>query len=456
MDRKPDFKRLEGTSRDFALEVLYYCREKGMFAHKALTVASAGKSEAKGSRKAATEMSFGSIRRLISLDRAISQASGRDIGTVDPVLADILRIAVYQLLFMRGEAPYAVVDSAVEQAKRLMGKGASGFANAILRKVSAPGFTPSVPDRGSDPAAWLSVTESHPLWIVKDWIGRFGMDAAEGMCRYDNETPPAFVRVNSMKTTRDELIERLAENGTRPVPGGISPFAVRLPSWDAVASGEAFEEGLYSVQDQSSMLVAEMLAPEPGEFVIDMCAAPGGKTCHAAELARDGAKVLACDSNANRLELVDQNARRLSLKSVETMTADASKLYESFAGKADAVMADVPCSGLGVLSRRPDARWRKDYSQADEFAKIGSAILDSAAMCLRPGGRLVFSTCTVSERENELQLKDFLARHKEFAPVPLARLEALGISGKGSGYAQLLQGIHESDGFFISLFHKLN
>jgi len=119
-------------------------------------------------------------------------------------------------------------------------------------------------------------------------------------------------------------------------------------------------------------------------------------------------------------------------------------------------MADVPCSGLGVLSRRPDARWRKDYSQADEFAKIGSAILDSAAMCLRPGGRLVFSTCTVSERENELQLKDFLARHKEFAPVPLARLEALGISGKGSGYAQLLQGIHESDGFFISLFHKLN
>lgn len=456
MDRKPDFNRLEGTSRDFALEVLYYCHEKGMFAHKALTVAAVGKTGEKASRGAATEMSFGSIRRLISLDRAISQASGRAIEAVDPLLADILRIAVYQLLYMRKEASYAVVDSAVEQAKRLIGKGASGFANAVLRKVAAAGFALELPDPGSDPAAWLSVAESHPLWIVEDWTERFGMEAATGMCRYDNETPPAFVRVNSMKLTRDELIDRLAEKGSRPAPGGISPYAVKLPSWDSVASGDAFEEGLYSVQDQSSMLVAEMLAPKPGEFVIDMCAAPGGKTCHAAELAQDGARVLACDSNAKRLDLVGQNARRLSLKSVETMTADASKLHEKFAGKADAVMADVPCSGLGVLSRRPDARWRKDPSQTEEFAKISSSILDSAAQCLRPGGRLVFSTCTVSERENEKQLEDFLSRHHDFSPVPLKRLETLGISGEGSGYAQLLQGIHESDGFFIALLHKSN
>lgn len=455
MDRKPQFDRLEGTSRDLALEVLYYCNREGMFAHKALATASMRAKPAASVRKSATEIAFGAIRRMLALDYAIAKTSGRTLGEIDPLLADILRIASYQIVYMRSEAGYAVVDSAVEQAKKLAHKSASGFVNAVLRKMTAPGFTAPLPDRAADPALWLSVSESHPRWMVDDWIARFGFDRAFTMCRYDNEAPPASIRRNSMKASASDLASMLLDAGMESEPGSLSPYALVLKSWEDVTSNPKFSEGYYSVQDQSSMLVAEVLDLLPGETVLDICSAPGGKACHAAEIMNDRGRVVAADSNAPRLELVNDNARRLGLKSVETVVADARTIHSKYEGAVDAVIADLPCSGLGVLSRRPDARWRKDAKQAKSLAEAGASMLDSAAKCLKIGGRMAFSTCTVSVEENENQLRSFLDRHPGFGPVPIRRLEELGYSSPGSGYAQLLQGVHGSDGFFISLISRL-
>ncbi len=454
MVRRPAFENLSGTSRDIALEVLYYCMQEGLFAHKALSDVQRMRKPDQRARASATEMAFGAIRMLLPLDNIIEAASGRKIKQIDPQIACVLRLAAYQLFYMKGEAGFAVVDAAVEQAKKISNTGAAGFVNAVLRKATAAGFAPVLPDRNTEPEKWLSIVQSHPDWIIKQWVSRFGMDKAFLMCQYDNASPQAVIRVNTMKNTRAALLESLKAEGKPAAEGAISEYAIRLEGWGGAASGALFEAGCYSVQDESSMLVAEVLDPKAGELILDVCSAPGGKACHAAELSADSADIIAVDSNSARLALVEDNAARLGLKCIRTMAADASKLHFRYQDKADAVMADVPCSGLGVLSRRADARWRKDPTQAAQFAKIGADILDSAAVCLKKGGRLVFSTCTVSEQENEEQVAAFLARHKDFSLQPLKRLEGLGFSEPGSGMAQLLQGVHGSDGFFLALMRK--
>ena len=454
MARRPSFENLSGTSRDVALEVLYNCLAEGQFAHKALTDASSWRRTEARSRAAATEMAFGAIRMKLALDWAIVKAAERPESRIDPVTMQILRLAEYQLSYMRDDARYAIVDTAVMQARKLTNQGAAGFVNAVLRKLSSPTFDRAFPDRQKDPIRWLSVVKSHPDWIVRDWVGRFGFDTALMMCEYDNAVPAPVIRVNRLKAGREELVALLEASGRKSAPGNLSEYSLSLRDWTEAASGELFEKGLYSIQDESSMLVAELLEPRAGMTVIDMCSAPGGKACHAAELSDDSATIIAADSNAARLDLIRQNAARLGLSSVKPVLADASRMHETHKEAADGVIADVPCSGLGVLARRPDSRWRKGKAETEGFVELGASILDSAAICLKPGGRLIFSTCTICEDENEKQVEAFLERHPEFMPVPLTLFEQRGISVMNSGMAQLLGGIHGTDGFFIALFEK--
>ncbi len=454
MARRPNFENLSGTSRDIALEVLYNCLAEGQFAHKALTEASSRWKPAARVRAAATEMAFGAVRMKLALDWAIERAAERPESRMDPVTMQILRLAEYQMSHMRDEARYAVVDSAVVQARKLTNMGAAGFVNAVLRKLSSPAFDRTFPDGKKDPVLWLSVVKSHPDWIVRDWVNRFGFETALRMCEYDNSVPAPTIRANRLKAGREELAALLEAGGSRSTPGALSGYSLILQDWTDAASGELFEKGFYSIQDESSMLVAELLEPSSGMTVIDMCSAPGGKACHAAELADNSATIIAADSNPARLDLIRQNASRLGLSSVKPLLADASMMHETHKEAADRIIADVPCSGLGVLARRPDSRWRKNRGEIEVFAELGARILDSAAICLKPGGRLAFSTCTISEAENEKQVVSFLRRHPEFKPVPISLLEQKGISVPNSGMAQLIGGMHGTDGFFVSLLEK--
>lgn len=454
MAKRPRFENLQGTSRDIALEVLYLCMAEDFFAHKALTQACERRKPEARARAAATEMAFGAIRMKMALDWAIEKASGRSAEKIDPATLQILRLAEYQFQHMANDAPYAIVNSAVNQARKLTNPGAAGFVNAVLRRLSDLSFDRAFPDREQEPMNWLSITHSHPEWIVSDWVGRFGFEIAIKMCEYGNTVPKACIRVNRLKLGRETLMGMLMSEGRQCQPGALSASAVVLGGWSDAASGPLFDDGLYSLQDESSMLVAETLGISPGMVMIDMCSAPGGKACHAAELSDDMARIVAADVNPARLALISQNARRLGIKSIEPLLADASGLHTSHASTADRIIADVPCSGMGVLSRRPDSRWRKNPNDIATFSKTGSSILDSAATCLKPGGLIAFSTCTVSEEENERQVERFLIRHPEFRPYPISALEHKGISKAGSGMAQLLGGVHGSDGFFIALLEK--
>ncbi len=486
MTKRPDFRRALANGRDLATEIVYTCDQDGAFAHAAWSRALSGRNPDPRERRLGMELAFGSIRRKKTLDWCIVKAAGRSVQDIDPLARSLLRIGVYQLLFMSRIPAHAAVSEAVESARRLAHPGMAGFINAVLRRIASPRFDPGFPDPVAEPVKSLAVTLSYPEWLVESWIGEFGPEAAKRMLEAGNQAPSVVLRANTLRMSRDELAERLgsatrkdvdgnageggseganagaeananadANAGAATQPGQYAPEALRIVGpLESVESLPGFAEGLFSVQDESSMLVAHVLGRS--SLVIDVCAAPGGKATHTAELARDESRVVACDASARRVALISESARRLGLRSVEAIECDARKLPAEWAGKADAVLVDAPCTGLGVLARRADARWRKEPGDVAQLARLQAEILNAAAACVGPGGVLVYSTCTVGRAENADQAETFLQNHLDFRPSPLAQYmpsdAARALCDGDSHMLQLLPGISGTDGFFIARF----
>ncbi|MBP7784515.1 MAG: 16S rRNA (cytosine(967)-C(5))-methyltransferase RsmB [Firmicutes bacterium] len=484
MTKRPDFRQASASGRDLATEIVYTCDQDGAFAHAAWSRALSGRNLEPRERRLAMELAFGSIRRKNTLDWCMAKAAGRSVQDIDPLARSLLRIGAYQLLFMSRIPAHAAVSEAVESARRLGHRGMVGFINAVLRRIALPRFDPGFPDPVDEPVKSLAVTLSYPEWLVESWIGEFGPEVATRMLEAGNEAPSVVLRANTLRASRDELAEKLcgatredadgnaggggseggnadananayANAGTATQPGLYAPEALRIIGpLESVESLPGFAEGLFSVQDESSMLVAHVLGRP--RLVIDACAAPGGKATHIAELARDEARVVACDVSARRVALIRESARRLGLRSVEAIERDARELPAEWAGKADAVLVDAPCTGLGVLARRADARWRKEPGDVARLTRLQAEILSAAAACVAPGGVLVYSTCTVGRAENADQAETFLQNHPDFRPSPLAPHmpsdAARGLCDGDSYMLQLLPGISGTDGFFIARF----
>lgn len=466
MTKRPDFRRALASGRDLATEIVYTCDQDGAFAHAAWSRALSGRNLDPRERRLGMELAFGSMRRKKTLDWCIVKAAGRSVQDIDPLARSLLRIGAYQLLFMSRIPAHAAVSEAVESARRLAHSGMAGFINAVLRRIASPRFDPGFPDPVDEPVKSLAVTLSYPEWLAESWIGEFGPETAKRMLEAGNEAPSVVLRANTLRVSRDELAERLgsatrkdadANAGAATQPGLYAPEALRIVGpIESVESLPGFAEGLFSVQDESSMLVAHVLGRP--SLVIDACAAPGGKATHIAELARDESRVVACDVSARRVALISESARRLGLRSVEAIERDARELPAEWAGKADAVLVDAPCTGLGVLARRADARWRKEPHDVAQLARLQAEILNAAAACVAPGGVLVYSTCTVGRAENADQAETFLQNHPDFRPSPLAQYmpsdAAKALCDGGSHMLQLLPGISETDGFFIARFAR--
>ncbi len=484
MTKRPDFRRALASGRDLATEIVYTCDQDGAFAHAAWSRALSGRNLDPRERRLGMELAFGSIRRRKTLDWCIAKATGRSMQDVDPLARSLLRIGAYQLLFMSRIPAHAAVSEAVDSARRLWHPGMAGFINAVLRRIASPRFDPGFPDPAAEPVKSPAVRLSYPEWLVESWIGEFGPETAARMLEAGNEAPPVILRANTLRVSRDELAEKLggatrgdadrnlgeggggggganagasayANAGAATRPGLYAPEALRIVGpLESVESLPGFAEGLFSVQDESSMLVAHVLGRP--RLVIDVCAAPGGKATHIAELARDEARVVACDVSARRVALISESARRLGLRSVEAIERDARELPAEWAGKADAVLVDAPCTGLGVLARRADARWRRQPGDVAQLARSQAEILSAAAACVAPGGVLVYSTCTVGRAENAGRAEAFLQSHADFSPSPLAPHmpsdAARGLCDGDSHMLQLLPGISGTDGFFIARF----
>ncbi|MEA4883430.1 MAG: 16S rRNA (cytosine(967)-C(5))-methyltransferase RsmB [Clostridia bacterium] len=456
MIRRPDFRRSAPCGRDLAIEVAYRCDQDGMFAHAAWSLSLCGKVMDPRERRLGMEIAFGAIRRRVTLDWCIESSAARLVSQIDPLALAILRTGAYQIMFMSRIPKHSAVSEAVESARRLTHSGIASFANAVLRRIASPSFEPGFPDPACGQARAMAVRLSYPEWLVRLWIENYGPENAEEMLRAGNDAPSVVLRANTARGTVDAVSDSLKKAGVSATPGQLVPEALRVEGpIDSVESLPGFDQGQFSVQDESSMLVAHVLAAKPGDFVIDACAAPGGKATHIAELARDSGRVLAADVAPDRVEMIRQSSERLGLSSVEPICCDARVLAESYSGQADAVLVDAPCSGLGVLARRPDARFRKSPEEIAVLADLQAQILSSAAACVKSGGTLVYSTCTLTRAENQEQVAAFLASHRDFARSAIAphmpSEAACGLCrSESSDMFELLPSKSGADGFFIS------
>lgn len=443
------------NARELALIALKEIDERAAYANLALEPLLTRHRLEPRERALATELVYGVSRRLSTLDWAIGQVASRPLGEMTVWVRNILREAVYQLMYLERIPASAVTNEAVNLARKHGHEGVAKFVNGVLRN-----FIRRLPDLKypEDPVQGLALRHSHPDWLVKNWLDRFGEAETVQLLEYGNAPAPVTVRVNRLKTSRAELVSVLQANDLTAEPTRFSPWGLKISGLTGAAglpNLSAFVAGWFTVQDESSMLVGGVVDPQPGETVIDVAAAPGGKSTHLAELMNNQGRVIALDIHPHKVKLIQEIARRLGTSIVEARKGDAREVGETFPALADRVLVDAPCSGLGTLARRPDARWRKEAQDIEALAAIQQEILASAARAVKPGGVLVYSTCTIEERENEGAIRGFLERHPEFTLESLAPYLPEPLKAEGqNGMLQLLPHRHGTDGFFITRMRR--
>lgn len=326
--------------------------------------------------------------------------------------------------------------------------------NGVLRSVQREGV-PSF-DAIKDPVKRLSIETSHPLWLVQEWVQAYGFEAAESMCRIHLVPPKQTLRVNRMKIDRTALQQKLMDAGIETELGDLSEDALKLMK-GSIVSTPSFQEGYVTIQDESSMLVARALDPQPGETVLDACAAPGGKSTHIAERMNDEGKIVSLDLHEHKVKLIKQAAKRLNLTHIEAKALDARKAADYYSEASfDRILIDAPCSGFGVIRRKPDMKYTKSKEDSARLAAIQQAILKEAAPLLKPGGTLVYSTCTMDPTENQQVIHAFLQEHQDFEPdLSLnERLPEQVAPFVQNGSVQILPHYFGTDGFFICSMRK--
>jgi 16S rRNA (cytosine967-C5)-methyltransferase len=404
-------------------------------------------------RALATEIVYGTLRWRGRIDFMLSHVLDRDLKKLEPLVGSILRAGAYQILFADRIPESAAVDESVRCARSMGAERATGLINAVLRRLAREHQEIVVPTLESQPLEHLIHGLSLPPWIAQRWLDRFGVEDAAALARVSNAPPPRTVRANRLRNTTDELLAKLLPNFPEACRANIAPDGIILGPGANPGRDPGFLAGDYTIQDEASQLVVELLDPQPGERVLDTCAAPGTKATAIAERTGDSGSVMACDRHAGRLRLAARDARRLLLPNLETRARDATQPLEDLilAGGDgfDRVLVDAPCSGLGSLRRNPDARWRIQESAVGALAKQQRALLDQAARVVRPGGTLVYSTCTILAEENEDIVESLLQEHPEFTRTPRETLpSALEPALREDGTLECLPHVHGSDGFY--------
>lgn len=400
-------------------------------------------------RALCTAMCYGVMQNMLLLDAAVGSFSSVRVNKLEPKVLDILRLSAYQILFMDRIPDSAAVNEGVRICKKLGYARASGLVNAVLRKIAANKALCLEP-KGGTPAESLSLKYSHPLALTEYFISAIGEEQTEQLLAAHNAPVPITLQVNTLKTDTQSLARELAGLGLDVQRHGFLPDCLVLQS-GSVSSLESFRRGEFYVQDAAAMLSVMAAAPKSGDRVLDVCSAPGGKSFAAALLSGGGAKICSCDIHENKLVRIRQGAQRLGIVSLETFCADARVCRDEWLGAFDVVIADVPCSGLGVIRKKPDIRY-KNMAAFDALPAIGLDILRNVSRYVRPGGVLLFSTCTVRREENAGVAEAFLRGHEDFAA------EAFSLPGIGEypeGMAQLWPHIHGTDGFFFAKLRRI-
>ncbi len=409
------------NTRELVLETLLSVEKGESYSHRALS-ALLDKYQylSKQERSFITRVTLGTLERRIELDYIIDWFSKVKVKKMKPVIRCILRMGVYQLKYMDSVPDSAVCNEAVKLAGKKGFGSLKGFVNGVLRSISRNLPEVSYPSEEEKPIEAVSIRCSIPQWILRQWREDYGWEKTKSMAESFLNQERTTIRVNTMMTDREKLIDDLKKQGIQAekvVLRDYPDFKQGLYIWeyDYLLKIKEFAQGQFYVQDVSSMLPVWFLNPKEGDFVVDVCAAPGGKSIHAAQLMQGLGVVEARDLTDYKVGLIEENIARARLKNVKAVKWDALILDESLVGKADGVIADLPCSGLGVLKKKPDIRYRMTREQQEELSRLQRQILSNACQYVKPGGTLLYSTCTVNKIENEDNTAWFLQNHREFS-----------------------------------------
>jgi len=398
-----------------------------------------------------TEIVYGTLQRKLTLDYYLSKFVQKKI---DLWVRNLLRLSLYQMIYLDKIPAHAILNEAVEIAKQRGHAGIASFVNGVLRNVQRQGIADLT--EIEDPAEQLATATSHPLWLVEKWVAELGFEETKLVCEANLKAPIQTARVNTFKSDRDQVLALLAEEGFKATASHILPECIENERGNLAFSG-AHRDGLITIQDVSSMLVANVLAPESGERILDACAAPGGKATHLLEKLNGTGEVFALDIHRHKLKLVEKAAKRLGLQGLQMKQLDARKAADDFPENSfDRILVDAPCSGFGVLRRKPEAKYEKTAQDIARLSDIQLDILDKVSGLLKPAGTLVYSTCTINKNENEQVVAKFLENHPEFEAdtAMIQRLpEEIRPYVKDAGL-QLLPHHIDSDGFFITVLRK--
>jgi 16S rRNA (cytosine967-C5)-methyltransferase len=403
-----------------------------------------------------TELTYGVLRWRERLDWTIRHLSKIPFQKIEPETLNILRLGLYQIQFLTRTPFSAAVNESVELAKKNRGSGGGGFVNAILRSFLRRKEEIPYPEIAQNPSLHLSVIQSHPLWLVRRWIEEMGIEETLNACTLNNRIAPLTLRVNTLKVSREGLMEKLGKEGLKPIPASFSSEGIALSDPPPISELPFLNEGLFIIQDEASQLVTSVLAPKAGEKILDGCAAPGGKTTHIAQRMKNTGEVYALDLTKDKLALIEEMCKRLGIMIVKRLKGDATRSLSVLEGmKFDRVLADVPCSGFGTLRKNPDLKWRKGEEDIRRLSGLQLAILTHLSGHVKSGGVLVYSTCTVFREENEEVVENFLKGYPEFQLDPIANIlpEICDPLIKG-GYLKTFPPRDGMDGFFVARLVK--
>ena len=428
------------NTREKALQIINDVFYKGAFLEESLEILKKSNIDDRD-YNFIKEITTGVIRNRSYLDYVIKINSSVKIKRIHKIILTILEMAIYQMYFLDKVPDYSIVDESVNLAKIYGNRGSISFTNGILRSISKKD-APQV--KIEDSIDNLSVYYSHPKFYTEYFYKNYGEDFTKRLLKANNEKPPFTIRVNTLKTKRSDLIKNLTELGFE-IEETIYDNALNILNPKGIIDTKYFEEGHFYVQDLGSILVSSFLNPKENSYVLDLCAAPGGKSTHLSEIMNNSGKIIACDKSKGKIKLIEENAKRLGVKNIETRVNDARVLNKDFIDKFDYVLVDAPCSGTGLYRKKPDIKWNKDIEDIRELSKIQTEILDKASKYLKDGGNLLYSTCSLSKIENEDVINKFLDNNKNFKIKKLRDRDVLKLFPSEDG----------SDGFSITLMEKI-
>ena len=401
-----------------------------------------------------TETVNGTLRNIFYIDYIINLFSTVKTEKIKPWILAVLRVSVYQMIFMK-VPERAAIDEGVELVKNKGFGKLTGYTNGVLRNISRNFDNIMLPDKDKDQNMYLSIKYSHPLWLIKMWLSQYDFEFVEELCKANLKTPRVTISVNILKISKSELKEKLIKEGIEAEDMRYIKNSLSLKKVSDMTKLKTFNEGLFHVQDESSAIAIEVLAPTAGETILDICAAPGGKSFLIAEKMGNKGKVISRDIFQHKLDLMKDTADRLGISIINTELKDATYHYEDDENKYDRVLIDAPCSGFGLLRKKADIRLRRTGDDIDSLVKIQRQILETSSKYVKKDGILVYSTCTICKKENLGNVKWFLDSFQyELEDISQLLHKDLVNEGPTQGYVNLFPNVHETDGFFIARFRR--